>query len=339
MHIDPDTAPGAAPVRAPDDYVVRALQLRAVQDDQRAADFVFSTATIDRYGERVEQSWQLERFAANPVALFAHDSRSLPVGQARDVGVVDGQLRGTIVFATAAANPLAENVWQSVRERTLRAVSVGFRPHSVRVEREDDRDVYVYSDNELLEISVVPIPANQEALVRLRSMACASSSVSSNTATVGRRGTIQDQPSPDDGATEESEMKIDETVQEMIDAANGERDDAVARAVAIEAQNAALVAERDLALAELAALRETVVRSEVTALVGVRFSAAEVEDQIALALRDRPLFERLTAQRTPMTLLVRDPAGIGPNPEPRVVAAGDEHGEGFARLVNAAING
>ena len=75
------------------------------------------------------------------------------------------------MFASAKANPLAEQVWQSVQERTLRAVSVGFKPREVRKETRDDKDVYVLSDNDLYEISVVPIPSNPEALTRMKALA------------------------------------------------------------------------------------------------------------------------------------------------------------------------
>jgi HK97 family phage prohead protease len=160
-------------ISGPSDVVTRAVRLRAVQKDAREAQFVFSTDSIDRHGDRVEQVWQLDNFYKDPVALWAHNSRELPIGYAKDVGVVDGQLRGTIVFASVKANPRAEEVWNSIQEGTLRAVSVGFIPHSSRIEKEDDQEILVLSDNELVEISVVPVPANVDALMRMRQLALA----------------------------------------------------------------------------------------------------------------------------------------------------------------------
>jgi HK97 family phage prohead protease len=142
------------------------VRVRALHDQQRSVDVVMSTEQEDRHGEIVEQSWRLDRYRANPVVLFGHDSRSLPIGRAENVRVEGGALRGRIVLASAAANPDAERVWNLIREGVLNAVSVGFVPHEVRHEKHNGRDVIVLADNELLELSVVPIPANDEAVMQ-----------------------------------------------------------------------------------------------------------------------------------------------------------------------------
>ena len=53
----------------------------------------------------------------------------------------------------------------------MRAVSVGFMPHSVRWEKRGDREVYVLADNELYEISVCSIPANPDCLAKMKARA------------------------------------------------------------------------------------------------------------------------------------------------------------------------
>lgn len=153
------------------DLFVKELSFKGFEVETRTASFVASTEIQDADGDIVEQSWRLERYKRNPVVLFAHDNRSLPIGRASEVEVKDGQLVADITFASAEANPLAENVWKSVQEGTLRAVSVGFRPHQIKSERRDDKDVYLLGDNELYEISVVPIPSNPEALARMKALA------------------------------------------------------------------------------------------------------------------------------------------------------------------------
>lgn len=142
-----------------------------MREDAREVDFVCSTDTIDSYGERVAQNWDLKRFAKNPVALFGHDSRSLPIGSWHNMRVENGQLVGTLKLGSALANPLSEQVWQCIREKTLCAVSVGFIPHTVRWQKENDVEVMVLDDNELMECSVVPIPANPEAVALMRARA------------------------------------------------------------------------------------------------------------------------------------------------------------------------
>lgn len=152
----------------------RALTVRAIRTEARAVDVVASTAAIDSYGESVDQgSWQLDRYRANPIVLYAHDTGELPIGRADNVRVEDGELRASLAFASEAANPRAEQVWQLFREGVLRAVSVGFVPHSFRREMRNDREVTVLADNELLEISAVPVPANPAALALMRARAAA----------------------------------------------------------------------------------------------------------------------------------------------------------------------
>jgi HK97 family phage prohead protease len=151
--------------------VTRAYQIRLASEEQRSVDVIASTDAQDSYGDIVEQVWDLERYGANPVVLFAHNSRELPIGKASDIGVVDGQLRAKLHFVDAKANPLAEQVWQSIKQGSLRAVSVGFYPKDVRWEKRDGREVMVLSNNELLEISVTPVPANPDALAQLHARA------------------------------------------------------------------------------------------------------------------------------------------------------------------------
>ena len=155
----------------PDGLCVRTAVLRSVRQDVREVDFCCSTDTVDSYGEVVRQNWNLKRFASNPVGLFAHKANELPVGQWLNVGVDKGELVATFRAATEKANPLAENVWQSILEGTLRTVSVGFWPHKVSVEEIAGVERIVLDDNELFEISIVPIPANPDAIGKMKAKA------------------------------------------------------------------------------------------------------------------------------------------------------------------------
>ena len=148
----------------------RSIPLLVRSYEKRSATFVASTDAIDSYGEIVEQVWDLARYRANPIVLYGHQSRELPIGMCTAVGVSGGKLECTIQFATANQNPVAERVWQLVQAQILRAVSVGFAPRTVRRETRDGKEVTVLSDNELHEISVVTIPANPEALAKMKAL-------------------------------------------------------------------------------------------------------------------------------------------------------------------------
>ena len=110
--------------------VARALSLApgSLNDSTRCVDFIASTDAVDSYDEIVEQDWILDRYMANPVVLFGHNSRDLPVGTCLECAVVDRggrkQLEARIRFLSAEANPMAEQVFHSIKEGALRAVSV-----------------------------------------------------------------------------------------------------------------------------------------------------------------------------------------------------------------------
>jgi HK97 family phage prohead protease len=140
------------------------FEVKALADQKRSVDVIASSAALDAYGEIVVQDWNLDRFNANPVVFFGHDSRGLPIGSASDVRVEGGKLMATLNLVDAQANPLAEQVWQSIKQGSLRAVSVGFRAGAATTIDLNGKQVIALSGNELLEISLVGIPANPEAV-------------------------------------------------------------------------------------------------------------------------------------------------------------------------------
>lgn len=140
-------------------------------EDARSVDVVASTDALDAHGTVIRQNWQLDRYRAYPVVLFAHDQCELPIGLASNIRIEDGSLRATLNFSSGDLNPKAEQVWQNVKAGVLRGVSIGFIPHSIRFETEEDREFLALDDNELLEISIVPVPSNPETLASMRSRA------------------------------------------------------------------------------------------------------------------------------------------------------------------------
>ncbi len=116
-----------------------------------------STNAIDRQGDSIDQKgWDLVNFKKNPVMPFAHNYSALPVGKATSVIVTDKGLECEFEFAPAEGNPVAQQVKVLYDLGYLNAVSVGFIPKT--------RSGNIITSAELLEISFVPVPANQEAL-------------------------------------------------------------------------------------------------------------------------------------------------------------------------------
>jgi hypothetical protein len=52
---------------------------------ERSLTFTASTQSLDRGSDRVLGPWQLTAFRKNPVILFAHDYKSLPIGRATSI--------------------------------------------------------------------------------------------------------------------------------------------------------------------------------------------------------------------------------------------------------------
>lgn len=138
--------------------------------------FVMSTDDSDRYRDIVQQDFDLAGFLANPVAPWNHDYSKPPIGRWVDVGLVDGQLRGSLEFDPNPDHQLARTVEQQYRSGFLNTVSVGFMP-GVTVRRNDldeedplhARAGFVFSRNTLLEASAVVVPGNPGATAIARS--------------------------------------------------------------------------------------------------------------------------------------------------------------------------
>src|SRR5262245_25706937 len=132
-------------------------------------EFILSDATPDRYDDIILTSgWELENFNRNPIALFAHMG-SFPIGKWSDVRVEDNALRGTLNLAAEGTSDRIDEIRKLVDADILRAVSVGFTPLAYE-ERKGDTYGLVYTKQELVECSLVSVPANPSALIQARSL-------------------------------------------------------------------------------------------------------------------------------------------------------------------------
>ncbi|WP_257164675.1 HK97 family phage prohead protease [Bradyrhizobium sp. SRS-191] len=140
--------------------------------DSRTVSFVFSDGSVDRYGDTINpRGWVLEAFNANPVALFGHDTSSVEnvIGRASNVRMEGDRLVGDIEFMSGDVNPNAEAVFQMVKAGFLRTVSVGFQPIDWVASKDRSRPGGIdFKKQELVEISIVPVPANANALIQAK---------------------------------------------------------------------------------------------------------------------------------------------------------------------------
>lgn len=139
----------------------------------RAFDFVISTESQDRYGDEImADGWDLSNYEKNPVVLWAHESDELPIAVARNTRIEGGALLSTADFGpTEDLSPMSAMVASMLERRVLNAASVGFRPTAWAASDTEGAPPMAlrYLGQELMEWSIVPVPANPEALIAAKS--------------------------------------------------------------------------------------------------------------------------------------------------------------------------
>ncbi len=161
---------------APKERTLRPVraQVRSIDTKARTIEFVASTEAVDRYGDIIRvDGWQLDNYRKNPVFLWAHRSSDPPIGKCVAIGA-EGEGEGKalvqrIEFAAREAYPFAETIFKLYEGGFLNAVSVGFMPikYQPRIEPNEEGGEflgYEFLEQELFELSAVPVPANPEAL-------------------------------------------------------------------------------------------------------------------------------------------------------------------------------
>jgi len=148
-------------------------------EEGRKLTFVASDGTRDSAGTVLNvDGWDLKRFNKNGIIGYQHkvyggwdDTQNPDNVIGKGHAYVDGKrLMVDVEFEPADINPLAEKIYQKLLFGSLKAVSVGFVPvgHGAWGEGEEALDgsnpTYYYAGQELLEVSVVNIPANPNAL-------------------------------------------------------------------------------------------------------------------------------------------------------------------------------
>ena len=135
-----------------------------VRDAEYRLRVTITTNTRDRHGDILEPGGAMvASYLKNPVVLWAHEYRSLPIGRATSL-VRDGQsLKAEILFAPT---DFAREVCDLYAKGFLYAWSVGFLPLEWEVIEDEEGKFtgYHIKSWELIEFSAVPVPANPDAL-------------------------------------------------------------------------------------------------------------------------------------------------------------------------------
>lgn len=163
----------------------RSIGIKSVNVEERSIVHVITDSTIDRSMEIVDPNGVDKRnYEKNPVVLFGHHYRAVGdqipiVGRAAWVKHEGESLIAKTIFSDATQ--LARDAWALAQAGLMPATSIGFIPTGIELAAlEDVKDlnpanrsdydqkaqVFIFRKWELLEYSLVPIPANPNAVER-----------------------------------------------------------------------------------------------------------------------------------------------------------------------------
>lgn len=127
-----------------------------------------STNSLDRHGDVINpQAWKggTTGFDASPVLLYSHDHKDV-IGRVTSYEIDDE--KGLFIEAEVSRK------WEksyAIEDGLLKTFSVGFKPRGDKWYRYDEeKDVFEILAAELLEVSVVSVPANPTATFSVKSI-------------------------------------------------------------------------------------------------------------------------------------------------------------------------
>lgn len=127
--------------------------------------FVVSTPEVDRYGTIIIPSGiEYSAYLKNPIVLAQHNADEWPIGKCLGFAMNGENLEATLQLHRITEE--ACEVADLVAAGYVKAVSVGIIPTESEEQTIDGKKVMIYTKSELVEFSVVSIPANRDALIK-----------------------------------------------------------------------------------------------------------------------------------------------------------------------------
>lgn len=140
-------------------HITKAIE----SDDELKIEGYASTSDVDRVGDTIySTAWEgdgLKNFSLNPIILFNHNYNA-PIGKASSLEIDSNGLK-----ISATISKSAGNVYNLIKEGILGAFSVGLSV--LEAQWNEAHDGFDILKAELLEVSVVSVPANQTSLFNI----------------------------------------------------------------------------------------------------------------------------------------------------------------------------
>jgi len=149
-------------------YLNSSFETKSVKKGSKALKIAgyANTITKDRAGDVVTaQAWAkgVDNYRRNPVLLYQH-KHDAPIGRVEKITV---DKKGIFVEANVSeAAERSHGIQTLIKDGALKSFSVGFRVKDGKYNREDDS--MMITDVELMEISVVSVPCNQDSLFSIK---------------------------------------------------------------------------------------------------------------------------------------------------------------------------
>jgi hypothetical protein len=123
--------------------------------------FVFSNQKVRRDGHVViNKGIQTANYLRNPIILFAHDDSQPPIGRGSNIDTSGVNCRIDVTFVPADVLPFAGTIRDLVAGKWLRALSMSWQPVDWKYSTDRSHPSGIdFTEVDLLEVSVVPLPA------------------------------------------------------------------------------------------------------------------------------------------------------------------------------------
>lgn len=163
------------------DFPTDSVELKEFDEKTRSFLAVASTEASDRVADKVHlKGIELDNYMKNPVVMWAHDYRSLPLGISLDIEK-NTRKKQLIFRPSFDDHEFAVKVYNSYLKRIMRGFSIGALPLEFERRSEDDMTDeekmragffggWDFNRSELLEVSAAPIPMNPDALSAMKSI-------------------------------------------------------------------------------------------------------------------------------------------------------------------------
>lgn len=148
-------------------YKTFQAESKAIDIEKGIYETMISTESVDRSGDIMRAAGgDFANYMKNPVVLLGHNYSDLPVAKTLEINIIPGVgVRTRFQFPEFGLYDKADTTHKLWDAGYLNAASIGFNPKkSVNLDPEKPWGPQEYIEWELLEWSIVVVPANQDAL-------------------------------------------------------------------------------------------------------------------------------------------------------------------------------